>query len=277
MADGTVQLILRGDEAGCHAGDVGSYELTPSASGLALHVRAGTDACAVRRAAFAGEWTRMSCPSQGQWCLGDLDAGQHVSINYVPFVKAPDWQFDYGRFAFTVPDGWRNTEDASDGYDLVEQDGKEDSGIYLFADVLAHAQSNCDSKPASGIGSSAASIYAWIRSVPGLKVTNVATDVTLGGLHGYQVDLAIDPKWTGTCPWMNGLPVIELFVNAQYAKSDQGAFDWGIGAHARMRLFILDLGADRTLAVDIEAPEQATWDALVPKAMPVVQSFEFRR
>ena len=43
-----------------------------------------------------------------------------------------------------------------------------------------------------------------------------------------------------------------------------------------MRLFILELGQDRTLLIDIEAQDKATWDALVPEAMPIVESFEFR-
>jgi hypothetical protein len=42
-----------------------------------------------------------------------------------------------------------------------------------------------------------------------------------------------------------------------------------------MRLFVLGLGPDRTLLIDIEAQDKAAWDALVPDAMPVVASFQF--
>jgi hypothetical protein len=42
-----------------------------------------------------------------------------------------------------------------------------------------------------------------------------------------------------------------------------------------MRLFLLDLGDARTLMIDIEAQDKATWDALVPKAMPIVESYRF--
>lgn len=42
-----------------------------------------------------------------------------------------------------------------------------------------------------------------------------------------------------------------------------------------MRLFLLDLGGGRTLPIDIEATDQATWKALVADAMPVVESFQF--
>jgi hypothetical protein len=53
-------------------------------------------------------------------------------------------------------------------------------------------------------------------------------------------------------------------------------FDWGIGGEGRMRLCLLNLGANRTLLVDIEAQDLAEWDALLPVAMPIVTSFKFQ-
>ena len=221
--DGTVRLVLGRDEAGCHAGDEGTYELTASVSGLALVVRPLEDTCAVRKAAIAGEWTRASCPSAPQWCLGDMDPGPHVSINYLPFVKAPDWDFDYGRFAFTVPEGWRTQEDSADGYVLIQRDGADGSGIFVFSDVLAHARSKeCTAKPATGVGSSAAAIDAWIRSRPGIKVTN-AKDVTVGGLRGSQIDIDVDPASAGRCPWTGDDPTVQLFVNAESARTKKAS------------------------------------------------------
>jgi hypothetical protein len=63
-------------------------------------------------------------------------------------------------------------------------------------------------------------------------------------------------------------------VNAQ--TMPDGGFEWGINAPGRERLFVLTLGPDRTLVVDIEAGDEASWDALLPVAIPIVQSFEFR-
>lgn len=233
------------------------------------------DACAARKAAFAGEWARANCPTAPQWCLGEMEPGRHVSINYEPFVKAPDWDFDYGRFAFTVPGGWATQEDSGDGYVLKQRDGPKDAAIYLFNDVLSHARSKgCIAKPVPGVGSSAAAIYHWIRSLPGLKISHVVEDVSVGGIRGYQIDLDVDPSSAGTCPWTDGKPTVELFANAQSETAD-GGFDWGICCDGRMRLFILDEGPDRALVVDIEAPDEAAWQALVRAAMPIVESFEF--
>jgi hypothetical protein len=41
-------------------------------------------------------------------------------------------------------------------------------------------------------------------------------------------------------------------------------FDFGVWGTGRMRLFLLGLGESRTLM--IEAPDKATWDALVPRS-----------
>jgi hypothetical protein len=39
---------------------------------------------------------------------------------------------------------------------------------------------------------------------------------------------------------------------------------------------VLELGPDRTLVVAIEAGDAASFDELVPIAMPIVRSFAFR-
>ena len=69
-------------------------------------------------------------------------------------------------------------------------------------------------------------------------------------------------------------PGVPLFVNAQ-TTPDEG-FDWGIDATGRMRLFILRLGRDRHLVIDIEAQDTAPWADLLAAAGPIVETFEFR-
>ena len=89
---------------------------------------------------------RIDCPDNHN-CLGDLDGGPHASVIYTPFVPFADWQYDYGRFSYAVPDGWTNPEDNKDGYVLVPRAGPDGAGIYVFSDVLAHAQAH---DPATG-------------------------------------------------------------------------------------------------------------------------------
>jgi hypothetical protein len=93
-----------------------------------------------------------------------------------------------------------------------------------------------------------------------------------GGLKGFTFDVAVDPKATHTCPFTDGKTGASLFSVFDPAAG----FDSGIWGDGRMRLFLLDLGDARTLMIDIEAQDKATWDALLPAAMPIVESYRFR-
>ena len=178
-ADGAtgVRLRLEDDSLGCAAGTEGAYAFELSPSGRALNVGVVADPCAARIAALSGAWTRIDCPDNHN-CLGDLDAGPHASVIYTPFVPFADWRYDYGRFTYAVPDGWTNPEDNKDGYVLVPRSGPDGAGIYVFSDVLAHAQAHdpatgyCRAAPEPGVGSSAPQLRDWIRSLPGLAVSH---------------------------------------------------------------------------------------------------------
>lgn len=274
-----VRFRLEADSVGCRTGDEGTYSFDLSSSGRALTVRVADDACAARVAAVSGVWTRIACPDSHN-CLGDLDPGQHVSTIYTPFTPFADWQYEYGRFAYSVPKGWSNPEDNQDGYVLVGTNAPDGAGIYVFSDVLPDAQGidpatkHCRIQRAPGIGSSASAIHDWIRSLPGLRITHDQQDVSVGTLKGYSLDVSVDPAWKHTCGWPGEKPGVPLFVNAQ-TTPDEG-LDWGINGDGRMRLFILDLGRDRTLLIDIEAQDKATWDALLEDATRIVNTFEFR-
>lgn len=263
--DGSARFELLADSLGCHKGDAGTYRLQLSTSERALTVLPLDEPCAARSAAVSGDWTLAACPTPG-WCLGDLDPGPHVSINYVPFATFPEWAYSYGRFGYTVPDGWSNPEDSADGYWLAPKAGPEGSGIWVFTDPRAHKQGPDCPFELANVAPSASAIASWIASLPRLAVTNVK-DVTIGGLSGTQMDLAVTTPFTCADGEING---VMLFRNASHDD-----FDWGIANTGRMRLFVLELAPDRALVIDIEAQDDASWKALLPVAMPIVQSFQF--
>jgi len=266
-----LEFELMGDFAGCRSGDLGTYSYTVSPSGRAMSLRAIADPCTVRVAAIAGDWIRARCPNALTPCLGDVDPGGHVSVVFTPFVPPSKWHFDYGRFAYIVPAGWINVEDAQDDYVLAQEGAPQDAGIFMVAGVVAHSQDpKCPEKPARGVGTTATAITRWIKSLPGLVTTKPAP-VEIGGLRGWAFDVAVAPKATHTCPFTDGKTGASLFSVSDPAAS----FDSGIWGDARMRLFLLDLGDARTLMIDIEAQDNATWDALVPNAMPIVESYRF--
>jgi hypothetical protein len=270
--DGTLEFKLDADRPDCRHGDVGTYAFTLSPSGRALTLTTVAEECALRAAAIAGDWIRSRCPNPLNPCLGDVDAGDHLSVVFTPFVPPSAWQYHYGRFGYTVPAGWMNAEDASDAYVLLRDGGTADAGIFTVAGVVAHSQAaDCPEKPDPRIRTTTAAITRWLTALPGLDVSKPAP-VTIGGLKGITIDVAVDPKASHTCPFTAGRTGASLF-----SVSDPAAgFDWGIWGDGRMRLFLLDLGDERTLMIDIEAQEKATWDALLPDAMPIVESFSFR-
>ena len=47
------------------------------------------------------------------------------------------------------------------------------------------------------------------------------------------------------------------------------------GAKSNARYIFLEQPDGNSLLIDIEAPDEATWDALVAEAMPIVESFQF--
>src|SRR5262245_36612783 len=268
---GLVRLELRRDGLGCHAGDIGTYllDLSPTARGLTAALVA--DPCSARSAAIVGAWTRADCPHAPQWCYGDLDPGEHVSLNYRPFGTWNEWHFDYGRFGYTVPEGWMNLEDSADGYVLGPVGGPEGAGIFVFTDPRAHKQGpECPLEAAPNIDGSARAITTWLQRLAGVTAANVH-EAHVGGLQGFQLDLAIAPGWKRACPWNVGGRDVPLFMNVSHDD-----FELGLSGNGHMRLFVMELEPGRALIIDIEAQDESTWGGLLPVAVPIVESFEFR-
>jgi hypothetical protein len=274
VAADRLQLVLNDASVGCTVGDVGTYTFTLSPGGGSLALTLVDDACAARSQAMAGDWVRSVCPNSGA-CLGDLEAGRHVSATFNPFVAVTDYVYVYGRVSYTVPDGWSNTIDGRNGYILVKQGAPPDAAIYLFSTAYADSQAaGCPGSIEPGVGHSASALASWLRTLPGLVTTKPAS-VNLGGLRGTTLDVSVAANWKRTCPYSNGKPMVAMFTNGQSAEADN--FDWGLGAGARMRLFLLDLPDGRTMLIDLEAQDQTTWADLVRDATPIVNSFQFNR
>jgi hypothetical protein len=265
-------FVTVADGAGCHSNDEGTYTYSLDATQTQLTLTPTSDQCEARSAAFAGDWTRSACPDPRGWCLGDLAAGDYQSAVFTPFIPAESWSYDFGEISYTVPSDWANPEDTPGGYRLEQQGAPEFTATYVFADVLAHSQAaDCPEEPDTTVGTSAADLTDWLTNLPSVTTTTPAP-VTIGGLSGSTLDVSLAPDWTRACPFSEGQPTAPLFSIAD----PQNDFDWGVGGDGHMRLFLLELPTDRTLLIDIESTDKETWDALLPEAMPVVESFAFR-
>ena len=170
---------------------------------------------------------------------------------------------------YTLPAGWENPEDLTDFFHL-RPTGSESEGIYLFRDPRPASQdATCPDTAQPLVGGTSKDLIAWIRSLPGLVVSDPAP-VTIGGLSGETIDLGIVNGWTASCPFANGLPTVPLFVGAS------GDYRWVIAGSERLRLAILDVPGG-TVVVDIDSFDGQNVNELLSAADPIVKSFSFAK
>ena len=270
-------------DAGCNAGDIGTYSWSISASGRLLVIEAGQDDCIPRLASIPGSWWRIGCHDIGDGCLGDLDAGTYRTT-FVKFHPEPPGQLSlvYGNLTYTVPDGWANPADCETGLQLQPSADYARStgpntprhGIAILANPAVAAQDPaCPAADEAGIDPTADAMIRAISRLPGVTAS-IPTPISINLRHGQMVDLTLAPSWTGTCPGTDGLrsaPVIR--------EADPDAQNWvlRLTEGERWRLIILDLGGGHTAAIVIDDNESdARFNELAAQAMPVVRSLHFR-
>jgi hypothetical protein len=171
------------------------------------------------------------------------------------------------RVAFTLPNGWWIPSDAPD-YLGLEPVASSAVGIHLFRDPRAASQdAACPETPEPGVGELDTDLLTWIRSLPGLD-TGAPRMVTVGGVRGLELDVAIVKGWKASCPFANGVPTVPLFVG--------DSFRWVVAGNERLRLTLLYV-AGGTVVVDIDAFDGALMDDLAARAQPIVQSLSFAK
>jgi hypothetical protein len=170
---------------------------------------------------------------------------------------------------YTLPEGWLIAGDAPD-YFALQPVTSDLIGIHLFRTPLAASQAlDCPITPAPGVGTAAAELVDWIAARPGLTVGEPVA-VSLGGLGGLRLDVAIVEGWAVSCPFAGGLPTVPLFVS----PTDPD-FRWVIAGTERLRLDILDVPGNGTIVVDIDAFDGSLMDGLLPAASPIVEGMRF--
>jgi hypothetical protein len=274
--DGRIALESHADDWACRLGDAGTYAFDLSADGTTLTVWPENDACSARSEILRGDWARTPCRNPDGWCLGVLQPGTYTS-GLFQALSSSSSAYTYGQFSYAVPAGWENSEDWPGNYTLAKQNAPPNTGIFLLTDVLPHSQvESCSETAAAGVGRTPAAFVDWLRTLPGL-VTTEPVAVTIGGHGGFMIDLSVAPDWTQTCPYSDGKPIVSTVVDSRPGPGH----DRNIVSPATARYIFLaqpDFLASpdgTSLLIDIEAQDQATWDALIADAMPIVESFQF--
>ena len=203
---------------------------------------------------------------------GSADTNTAAAVATAPASALPAGTYTSSAFqpavTYTLPAGWDNPADAADFFQLRPA-GSEVAGIYLFRDPdPASQEASCPEAAEPGVGTSAVELATWIRSLPGLVVSD-PVPVTVGGLTGVGLDVGIVDGWTASCPFANGLPTVPLFVGSA------GTYRWVVAGEEQLRLALLDVPGGGTVVVDIDAFEGGIIDDLLAAADPIVKSFEF--
>lgn len=191
----------------------------------------------------------------------------------VPRVALPAGTYSSNAFkptiTYALPAGWQIVVDAADYFSL-QPVTSDVTGIHVFRSPRAASQdAGCPIAPAPSVGTTAKDLVDWITSLPGFSAGD-PVPVTMGGLVGLQVDLAIIKGWVPSCPFANGIPTVPLFVG-----ETNESFRWVIAGSERLRLNILDVPGKGTVVVDIDDFDGTLMDGFLPAASPIVESMRF--
>jgi hypothetical protein len=180
-----------------------------------------------------------------------------------------------GSTTFTLPAGWSVPLVGHLDFALAPVGAGPDDAIRVLYDMrISRKDVVCSEQPEPGIEGTAEAMIGDLVARPGL-VASEPVPVTIGGLDGLQVDLAMAADHTADCPFDPGVPSIPLIVDT---VPSIGPF-FGIGGPGeRIRLIVLDRtdgqnGENVVLLID--AVDPAAFDALVAEAMPVIETFHF--
>ena len=269
--DGQIRLVTIADSNGCTKDDVGVYSWSLTPSGRILTFTEAQDACRSRADAISGEWWLMGCTIDNDNCLGVLDAGTYKSQFITPRIDAEaTWRPMVGALTYTVPDGWANSSDWPETFELVpaqelppvaETDRLRNIGVFRQPSAMSQDRP-CSDEVAPGVGETVDDLVAWLPTVPGL-ITTAPEPITIGGHAGQSLDLRLDPSWTATCEGQTER--VLTYLNPGLA----------VGEDQRVRLILLDLGDGDVVAIGAWTRDQATFDAFIPEAMQVIESFRF--
>jgi hypothetical protein len=167
----------------------------------------------------------------------------------------------------TLPPGWELASDEA-SYLLIRPAGSDTLGIHLFRDPQAASQDgSCPAEPAVGVGTTSSDLSAWIRALPGLTVSEPRL-ATVGGLRGTVLDIGIAKDWSASCPFANGLPTVPLIVAP-------GGIRWVMAGGERLRLYLLDVPGNGTVAIDVDDFAGDQIDTLIGESLPIIQSMTF--
>ncbi len=191
---------------------------------------------------------------EGHACLGLLAAKEYHTDLFEP------------GFAFTMADDrWENLGMTPGGFDLLSMDAPGDAILFF-----AHPQATKpDGTRDLSVTMTAAGISEWLAANQNVTVGPV-TDVSIGGLKGKQMDIAISEDAVvaaGDCPVPRCLGLLK-------GQGSTWAWDWGTADSEMQRLYVLD-GKDGPVLIIVDSLDGTTFDSLTAAADAILASVKF--
>jgi hypothetical protein len=210
--------------------------------------------------------SRLTCAnSDGGTCRGNLEPGTYTTSSLVPGLT------------YTVPAGWSNEEDLAINFLLLPPGGvlsgvNDGTSDYLGVYPAVVAPGHCTGMPSKTAPQAFEGLVHWLKADTSLTVSGIH-DITVGGLSGISLDVAMRNKKGDGCP--DGA-YADFFTSKSLAGMDGSTPVYvvqGVAPGDRARLYLLRHGSD-VLAIEVADGTEgvAGW---LDAADAVVQSFHF--
>jgi hypothetical protein len=189
-------------------------------------------------------WSQAGCPNAGGGsCRGVLKAGTYSTVKFQP------------KLTYTVPaGGWANYEDNPEFFSLAPPHvglAKARNAVddIMVVTAVQAAAMNCRGT-AANVSQTAKAIAHWLAHHRGLSAT-APRRVTIGGLRGYELSVAITPTGGVRCGGVRSVPVIMALA----APQEQGVFMVaGSSDHALIYLLTSEGGLPLAIVADSNGP-----------------------
>lgn len=197
-------------------------------------------------------------------CEGPLEPGKYR------------WAFHEPTIDFEVPSaGWSWSFSGGGNFRIIADDTMTHEGLYVSDGVyFLHdptiASRDCEDGSQPGVGRSVGDLVAWLESAPGLTVSEPAP-VTVGGLEGTQVDIALDPAWKRPCFFSEGMPAVPLIFNG----AELGGYQMTIVPDQSMRWSILGSDGGVVIVALEDDPGGLSREELFQAGGQIVESLAF--
>lgn len=191
---------------------------------------------------------------EGYPCLGLLPAGSYHTQYFIP------------GFGFTIASGrWENLSDEGGIFPIASMDRPDDAILFF----LQPWPTRPDGVRAPGVATNVDEITAWLTANPALEASEPKA-VTIGGLIGTQIDLALAPGAENadpTCP-------VQVCVNVFIGRASTWEWDWGFAGPERQRLYLLE-APDNVIAIFVDSLDGTTFDEITAAADEILATVEF--